>query len=53
MRELTEKLVKREIRFRWEIPLGVTFTWKDKQITIKTEEEKDTFLKEHGGELVE
>lgn len=53
MRELTENLRKRNIRFRWKVPLGVTFTWKDKQITIKTEEDKIDFLKGKGKDLTE
>lgn len=51
MRDLTEKLWNRNIRFRWEMPLGITFTWKDRQVTIRTEEQKDAFLKENRKDL--
>lgn len=48
MRKITEKLWKKKIRFKWENPLGLTFTWNDRQIIIiKTEEQMDAFLREN------
>lgn len=53
MRELTEKLWKRKIWFRWEMPLGIAFTWKDRQVIISSDEQMDAFLKENEKDLTD
>lgn len=52
MRKLTEKLWIKKIWFRWEVPLGISFIWNEKHITIKTEEQMEAFLSENGKDLI-
>lgn len=46
-KKLIEVLKKKKIRFRWELPEGVTFIFKDKRTTIRLEEDLEKFVKEN------
>lgn len=46
-RKLTEVLKKKKIWFRWELPIGITFTFKDKKIVLRSEEDVDKFAKDN------
>lgn len=43
-KQLTEKLIQRKIRFRWEILRGVSFMFEGQRWIIKTEEQMQEFL---------
>lgn len=41
---LIEKLKKKNVRFRWELPLGVSFVFKGGRVSIKSEDQMEKFL---------
>lgn len=43
-KQLVDKLIQAKIRFRWEIPRGVSFPFENKRWWIKTEEEMQEFI---------
>lgn len=43
-KRLTEILTKQNIRFRWELPEGLTFKYKGTRQMIKTEEQMERFI---------
>lgn len=50
-KKLTEKLFKKNIRFRWELPRGLSFEYKEEKKLIVTEEQLNEFLVEEAEEL--
>lgn len=46
-RKLTEKLRLKNIRYRWELPEGLSFNFQDRRINIKTTEQMVCFLFDH------
>lgn len=44
-KQLIDKLKQENIRFRWEIPRGLSFMYNNKKIWIKTEEQMNDFFK--------
>lgn len=43
---LIEKLIQGKIRFRWEIPRGVSFLYENKKMIVKSTEQMHEFLLE-------
>lgn len=50
-RKLTEKLIKKNKRFRWELPNGLSFVFKEERKLITTEEQLNRFLLEKADDL--
>lgn len=46
-RKLTDKLKVNNVKFQWEMPIGVSFSFKGERKTIKTEEQMRKFLREN------
>lgn len=40
-KRLIEKLKKKNVRFRWELPIGVSFVFKGERISIKSEDQME------------
>lgn len=53
MKELTEKLQRKKIRYRWELPIGIIFSLGERTVKIKSEDQKDLFIKENEKDLEE
>lgn len=49
--ELARLLRLNTIRYRWEFPQGISFTYKQKKVKIRTPEDSQKFLHEHGEDL--
>lgn len=47
-RELTDKLKKQGVRFRWEMPLGLSFSYDNAQHRITSTEQMTKFLNDYG-----
>lgn len=50
-REFTDKLKKMGIRFRWEIPSGLNFTYDNAQQRILSTEQMSKFLNDYSKEF--
>lgn len=48
---VTEALRKNSIRFRWEFPEGITFTYKDRRKTLRSVDELGKFWRKYKKEL--
>lgn len=46
-KKLTEKLNLENTRYRWEIPEGLSFTYKSKRVIVKTIAQMNKFLNDH------
>lgn len=46
-KSLTDKLRKKKMRFRWEIPSGINFIHNDSRFQIKSESHMEKFLQDN------
>lgn len=46
-RKLVENLKKKNVRFRWELPTGISFMFQGGHTVIKSEEEMDKFIRDN------
>lgn len=46
-RKLTNKLKRKDVRFKWEMPTGLSFTYDDVRYKILSEAQTDKFLSAH------
>lgn len=48
-----EKLRGKNLRFRWELPIGVSFIYEGQRKTVTSEEQINRFLTENAKELID
>lgn len=46
-KEIIEFLRNKNVRYRWELPEGVSFTYEGKRDTIRSNDQMEEFLEQH------